>query len=639
MFSTTSPSAFTSMITTPSAGSAVPVPASGPGTVNRGRSAPRSRNGCWTCRGKAAKKRCDEQRPVCGRCQRGGLVCDYAPRPKQRPAARQRAASSSVGASSTGAPSPPASSSPLSMMAPETGPDFFGLPLIATSNSSLALTSSDHEALRYFRTTFAQYHHTKHPQYGCISIMFGLARDSAMVMHMALALGFHEMDVRRRRRKEAAAPLRVEAIEAASSLEVSTKNTTTTMTTAVSDSRPTQHYAAALRILASVVGDTTSPSPTSTSILPASSTTSETDLDACLSTLWLMLLYEQQFGDPHGRGLAHHLRGAALLAQHKVVATSAPLSLYTVRMLVWIAHIDAAAAAAGLGGFFDRSLIGDLLAATQRIDEGGSARRDIETTAATATVAAAPDFAGDDDTALDLLVKMHRYSNPLYRVTWASAYPQAELLDDLANRSVFHLFTCCGPLRRMIANLSSLDPDGNEFHCERDRIGRAIAKVRSAFGEVLDVARALTMDGNGNGGGDAGQPRGLVANLRIVVPTFYAVEIEYARAAGNSNSNSAGQVLATALGEILRLAFQTHQKGGDAALTRIAWPLFVAALETTDLLHRQWILERFAGMSVLGGHLKRAHRVLADAVSLQERTGQRADVKAMMPSYGAIVLT
>ncbi|KAL1900573.1 hypothetical protein Sste5346_002296 [Sporothrix stenoceras] len=580
--------------------------ASGVTHVHRGRSAPRSRNGCWTCRGKAAKKRCDEQRPVCGRCQRGGLVCDYTPRPKARTTSRtrQRAASTSPGAS------PSVSASPTS-----SAPDFFDLPLIATSNSSLALTSSDHEALRYFRTTFAQYHHTKHPQYGCISIMFGLARDSAMVMHMALALGFHEMDVRRQRRKGAAAPLRLEAIEAASS-----SNTTT----AVNDSRPTQHYAAALHMLASVVGNSTSPSLTMG--------TPETNLEACLSTLWLMLLYEQQFGDPHGRGMAHHLRGAALLAQHKVVATSAPLSLYTVRMLIWIAHIDAAAAAVGLGGFFDRALISDLLAATQRVgetDEGGAnvAQTEIETAAA-----AVPDFVGDDDNTVDLLVRMHRYSNPLYRVTWASAYPQVELLDDLANRSVFHLFTCCGPLRRMIANLSSLDPSGDDFDRERETIGRAITKVRSAFGEVLDVARALSIDSNGDG--NAGQPRGLVANLRIVVPTFYAVEIEYARVAGNITTK-----VATALGEILRLAFQAHRQGGDAALTRIAWPLFVVALETTDLLHRKWVLERFAGMSVLGDHLQRAHRLLSDAVSLQERTGQRADVKAMMPSYGAIVLT
>lgn len=613
--STTSPLTITTTTPSPSAGSA-----GMSDTGYRSRSAPRSRNGCWTCRGKAAKKRCDEQRPVCGRCQRGGLVCDYAPRPK-RPTARpcQRAVSeasadafSSMSTSSVSASSPDASAS-VSASVSASSPDLLALPLIATSSSSLTLTSSDHEALRYFRTSFAQFHHTKHPQYGCISIMFGLARDSAMVMHMALALGFHEMDVRRQRRKEAAAPLRLDAVSTAS------------ITTAVSTgNRPTQHYAAALRLLASVVGDTTSP-PRS----PASPATPQADLDACLSTLWLMLLYEQQFGDPHGRGLAHHLRGAALLAQHKVAA-SAPLSLYTVRMLVWIAHIDAAAAAAGLGGFFDRALIKDLLAATQRAGGEGAI-------VAAAAEEGAAGFV--DDNALDLLVRMHRYSNPLYRVTWAAAYPQVELLDDLANRSVFHLFTCCGPLRRMVANMGCLEPHSDEFHREKERVGRAIAKVRAAFGEVLDVAQALSMDGSGHGDGDAGQPRGLVANLRIVVPTFYAVEVEFARVAGSSAAKASPAVVERALGEILRLAFQTHRQGGDAALTRIAWPLFVAALETTDLLHRQWVLERFSGMAALGDHLQRAHRLLADAVMMQERTGQRADVRAMMPAYGAIVLT
>ncbi|KAL1955043.1 hypothetical protein VTO42DRAFT_334 [Malbranchea cinnamomea] len=39
---------------------------------------PRSRSGCWTCRGRKVK--CDERHPKCAQCTRLGYICDYNPR-------------------------------------------------------------------------------------------------------------------------------------------------------------------------------------------------------------------------------------------------------------------------------------------------------------------------------------------------------------------------------------------------------------------------------------------------------------------------------------------------------------------------------------------------------------------------------
>ncbi|KAK9373620.1 uncharacterized protein V1513DRAFT_150753 [Lipomyces chichibuensis] len=44
-------------------------------SVKRTKSAPRSRNGCWTCRNRKVK--CDEAQPKCTPCTRLGVVCDY----------------------------------------------------------------------------------------------------------------------------------------------------------------------------------------------------------------------------------------------------------------------------------------------------------------------------------------------------------------------------------------------------------------------------------------------------------------------------------------------------------------------------------------------------------------------------------
>ncbi|CAK7204774.1 hypothetical protein SEUCBS139899_007534 [Sporothrix eucalyptigena] len=564
--------------------------------AHRGRSAPRSRNGCWTCRSKAAKKRCDEQRPVCGRCARTGLVCDYAPRPKKPSKKRPQAvlaASQTVVQRAT--PSFP--SSDVVLLTP------------AESPSSVALLADDHEALRYFRTAFAQFHHTKHPQYGCISIMFQLARESPMVMHMALALGFHEMDTRRANPREGS------------------PSSSPSSAVAVSG-RPMQHYAAALRLLANMVGETTENDANQQGTLTKRQVD---DLDECLSTLWLMLLYEQQFGDVQGRGVTNHLRGAASLAQHRVKSllqlkdstSSQKLSFYAVRMLVWIAHIDSAASSAGIGGHFNSSLMNIFYEAT-KLDSDGEEDDDDDDEFGTGSEPTPP-------TPVDVLLRMHRYSNPLYRVTWAQSYPQVELLDDLENRSVFNLFTCCVPLRFMLAQLASHNTADAEFRQRAASVARAIAKVRAGFTELLDVAKALSIET------DCRQR--IVANIRIIVPTFYAVQVEFHRVLALAGHSRSPNAIRLPLGEIMRLAFQTYRHRGDEGLTRVAWPLFVAALETGDLLHRQWILERFDGMAVLGNHLNRAQRLLRDAVTLQDRTGKRADVRAMMPEYGPFILT
>ncbi|KAE8317648.1 hypothetical protein BDV41DRAFT_572527 [Aspergillus transmontanensis] len=146
-----------------------------------GRRAPRSRNGCWTCRTKKVK--CDESRPQCRRCLRLKLLCDYTPRRKAFKIGRQivqsqrrRPAADTASTDSVPRASPTSEwfQSLLRQDEAKSIPTFH-IPVPATSTSSVALTASDHEAIRYFRTTFAKLHHTKNPDYSLYSIMFKIA--------------------------------------------------------------------------------------------------------------------------------------------------------------------------------------------------------------------------------------------------------------------------------------------------------------------------------------------------------------------------------------------------------------------------------------------------------------------------------
>ncbi|UPK92679.1 hypothetical protein LCI18_003614 [Fusarium solani-melongenae] len=540
------------------------------------RNNPRSRNGCWTCRGKAAKKRCDERRPICGRCIRLGLFCDYRPRLRKSKASR-----SSPSPSLT--PRQPNPISPPASLAPPT-----------EAPCSLSLAQIDHEAIRYFRTAFASLHHTKNQEYSCISIMFNLAQEDPMVMHMALALSFGDMDLRRPN----------------PSLK--------------SSQRPTYHYSSALRLLADAVGREE----------PCE------DFDSLLTTLWLMILYEQQFGHTQSQGCTNHIKGAASLLQHRMNKllrfptsdhdvdapacaltrrsgsdTRPMLSLYSARMLVWISGSDAAAASTGAGGHFNRALM-SLLAETQQEDSGGNLN---------------DPFGPPPLSPLQSYMRMHRYSNPLYRVTWGHTYPQAELLDDLQNRNIYNLLTVCSLLRFMVAELAAIsDISSDDFQQQAASVSAAIRNANYTYSELLDVSRELCTETD--------HSQRLVANIRYIVPIFYAIQLQFLRVTQPNSPLAQEKRQRFLLAEIMRLAFQLRSHWGDDGLRKIAWPLFLAGLETDDLLHREWILERFKKLSDMGEHLNRAFNFLKDAIALQQSTGQRVDIREMIKGYPMFVL-
>ncbi|KAM0433503.1 hypothetical protein ACHAPT_004383 [Fusarium lateritium] len=425
--------------------------------------------------------------------------------------------------------------------------------------------------------------------------MFDLAQEDPMVMHMALALSFGDMDLRR------------------------------PMPPRKSSQRPTYHYSSALRLLADAVGRDDEPCE---------------GFDALLTTLWLMILYEQQFGHSQSQGCSNHLRGAASLLQHRMkkllqfptsdhgvdapacaltrksVSDTRPmLSLYSARMLIWISGSDAAAASTGGDGHFNRTLMSILSEAEP--EDNGSNLDD--------------PFGPPPLSPLQNYMRMHRYSNPLYRVAWGHTYPQTELLDDLQNRNIYNLLTICNLLRFMVAELAAItDISSDEFQQQAASVSAAIQNANYTYAELLAVSRELCTETD--------HSQRLVANIRYIVPIFYAIQLEYLRTTQPKSPLGQGTRQRFLLAEIMRLAFQLRSHWGDDGLRKIAWPLFLAGLETDDLLHREWILERLEKMGETGEHIKRAFHFLKDAIAIQQGTGQRVDIRRRMKEYPMFVL-
>ncbi|KAK1986927.1 hypothetical protein LZ30DRAFT_777930 [Colletotrichum cereale] len=395
--------------------------------------------------------------------------------------------------------------------------------------------------------------------------MFNVAQTDSMVMRVVLALGGRELEFRRNKDAEEARGPRT----------------------------PIHHYSLALRMMADTIGGEDN---------------DQLDLDAVCTALYLMLLYEQKYGDGKCQGLSNHLVGASLILQHRfkdmLLQLPAPspevnrkslaltrkghdesgsrLSLYSARLLVWIALHDAAAASYGLGGQLNCALHKIMGALDGRVSSNILAPFQ----------------------PMEAFERLHRFSDPLYRSMWADAYPQEELLDDVDNRNVYALFGACGKLRFMITQLASLyyEADGASQQQHIMAVDMAIKQVGWKLTELLEVA----------------------AELLVI--------LEFMRLTRFDDTPMLSDRQRSALREIINLAFQAFKHEGDDSMARIAWPLFIVALETDDLLHRDWVLGRFQGMSRFSKNLDRAHAFLKETIEIQDRLGKRVDVRERFQS-------
>ncbi|KAM3426744.1 hypothetical protein MY4824_009836, partial [Beauveria thailandica] len=543
----------------------------------------RSRTGCRTCRLKKVK--CDEARPQCQRCRRLRRFCDYSNQTELV-----------------------AASSNKSMQA-NRGELVLQLPAFSSSACSISLTAVDHEAIRYFRTTFARRNHTKNPDYSVYSVIFNIAQAEPLVMHTVLALACRAIQPR------------------GEATTISRRKNWNHLF----------HYSSALGRLKEE--------------LERSPDGNESfHFDACFTALYVMVVYEQHFSDDGFAGLAHHLQGAAMVLRHcghhirrdlDAEALATPLaicqrgserrlSLYSARILIWMSLCDSTAATYGIGGSFNAAL-NEILGSNhpegiERLhtfsnslfrvvwgeaypQTGGPAQTCIRGVELDWLATGDRDDAGIcgveldwlatsdcDDTGirgveLDWLAGIGGVELDCLRFVRPSlsyVLPQTELTDDIENRSVFELTVCCSRARYSLADLARAVQAGDvqaSRACAR-ATKSLIQYLAARYRELLEVASGLLPCTD--------HSHRLVANLRGIVPHYHAAVIVFSRLAERVVP---GYPVSVDIGlhadSIMSLARQAYRHQGSDAMARIAWPLLVVSLETTT--HeptRNWIRAR-----------------------------------------------
>jgi hypothetical protein len=108
------------------------------------------------------------------------------------------------------------------------------------------------------------------------------------------------------------------------------------------------------------------------------------------------------------------------------------------------------------------------------------------------------------------------------------------------------------------------------------------------------------------------------SNNYVGAALYYALVITYERKVWKTRP-------AIAISKALQACANLYEREGVGYLWRIAWPMFVAGLETDDLIYQNWVIERFAAMQDLGENLRRAKLVLEMVCLEQRRAGVQID--------------
>ncbi|KAL2817065.1 Rh-like protein/ammonium transporter [Aspergillus cavernicola] len=509
-----------------------------------GRNAPRSKNGCSTCRRRKVK--CGEERPVCRRCFSLQLTCEWGAVVERgglkapvhiQPARPQSSETPATAVTSDSFDLPnlsiatltPGFAESLSPASPEglfTGgwnftPLAFTVPTplypslsgtgVACSNS-LMLSEQDQNYFQYFPSSSVVFYYLKPWAWSSLRYLYqGPAASSKVIMRMILALSASDMY---RNGLVVRSPGRPSAQDHAR-----------------------YHYGLAVKEFRQLLETPQGP-------------ISQVELETIFATMFLMISYEWQFGQSV-HDLQLHLRGVrsllesqpqlfevkdvdeVLMCMDPVQEDNSPpkVSFIPEQLLLWILYIDAGCRPMGV----TESLYDYVL------QSGNPALH--------------PD-------------RLYRCARLWGRCFWGKQYPEQEVSDDIENYRGLELLHAGMTLRYRTWQALSDDPVQTAHQAEP--LLMEIMATRERFSDLFLTAKFA---------GPYSTRRTLVT-INMAVSTFYAQVLFHRRLLLPPGPPSKFQRLAVT--QIIEI---THkQYASDPRLIRrLHWPLLMAIIETDDM--------------------------------------------------------
>ncbi|PYH49735.1 Rh-like protein/ammonium transporter [Aspergillus saccharolyticus JOP 1030-1] len=287
---------------------------------------------------------------------------------------------------------------------------------------------------------------------------------------------------------------------------------------------------------------------------------SRAEMEMIFATMFLMVAYEWQFGHCL-RHLQLHLQGVrSLLETHPELFQ--PKDFDEVMLLMDQDH--AAGEVASRVSFIPEQFLLWII----YIDIN---RRVLETTSDSLT-----DYVLKSDNPAIHPDQLHRSARLWSRCFWGKQYPDQEIADDMENYRALELihdgfilwhkaWACLG------------EPEGTSY--TPDRVYAEILSVRNRFSDLLLTAKIS----------GAGSTRRTLNTIYLAVSNFYALILFHRRLL------SPGQAPAALHRQALTGILETAHKQftvDPRLLRRLHWPLLMALIETDDPLQRDWLRQR-----------------------------------------------
>ncbi|RAL65777.1 hypothetical protein DID88_005442 [Monilinia fructigena] len=161
-------------------------------------------------------------------------------------------------------------------------------------------------------------------------------------------------------------------------------------------------------------------------------------------------------------------------------------------------------------------------------------------------------------------------------LNWDQEYPADQAADDDQNLEVLDLLWKSAVMCQAVNDLDQ-NPPSRE-------IEQQFCELEQTYSAIFQLA-AIDLET---------RPRFLV-NADWILSYFYAIRIYHFRyAVQNEDRNTRPKVVKRALKSLLNIAQRIFAKGDEEHYERLRWPLFMAGIETSDPIHREWILERLS---------------------------------------------
>lgn len=108
----------------------------------------------------------------------------------------------------------------------------------------------------------------------------------------------------------------------------------------------------------------------------------------------------------------------------------------------------------------------------------------------------------------------------------------------------------------------------------------------------------------------------LVSNYCVLAALLYSLQLCYEKKVYKTRPF-------LLVSKTLKACASLYEHEGVGYMWRVAWPMFIAALETDDPIYQNWVMDRFTALEAHGENMRRA-KVLLEAICHEQRIAEQS---------------